>query len=181
MRTSLGFFCLLLATACDPEEPADTAAPLAEEGESCAVEADCADGLVCLGEFAFKGEGWCVEDAMAGSFTATPKVAIPDASSVGVDSTITVSGLATVSVDVVVTLGISHDRPSDLSVTLTNPSGTTATVVSGEDVVSGEFVVRGIPSDEDANGDWTLSVTDPVRSQEGVLSLWQLYIISSYD
>ncbi|MFT4978665.1 MAG: subtilisin-like proprotein convertase family protein [Myxococcota bacterium] len=89
--------------------------------------------------------------------------------------------MATVSVDLVVTLDIDHPRPADLTVTLYNPYGTSGTVVSGSDTVDGDHIVRAIPSDEVANGDWSITIVDSVSGQEGTLESWSLYMISIYD
>lgn len=153
----------------------------ADENESCATAADCKDGLVCLGEYAWGSGGWCVPEDVAGEFSAAPGAAIPDNDATGTSSTVEVTGLATVSVDIVVTLDVTHPRPEDLAVTLSNPLGTEASVVSGAATISGDHIVRGIPSDEDANGDWTLKVTDTASGQRGTLGGWSVYIISTYD
>ena len=161
---------------------ADPTADLgATEEEACDTALECQAGLVCMGEYAWGGGGWCVSEDLAGTFSAAPAVAIPDAGSRGVSDTLAVTGLASVSIDIVVTLDIDHDRPEDLRVTLTNPSGTVARVARAEADLSEPFVARGIPSDEDANGDWTLTVVDEASGRTGTLHAWSVYIISQWD
>lgn len=161
-----------------PEEEVDEGAG---EWEDCDTTADCADGLVCLGEHL--SDGWfCVSEDLAGTFESGDlSESIPDDDPDGLTSTVSVTGMATVSVDLVVTLDIDHPRPADLTVTLYNPYGTEGEVVSGSYSVSGDHIVRAIPSDEVANGDWSITVVDAASGQAGTLTSWSLYMISTYD
>ena len=95
---------------------------LSDSGESCDTSDDCKEGLVCLGELAYGTGLFCVDDTMYGTFSYDSSVAIPDNGST-LTTSVNVSGLATVPVDVVLTLDIDHPRPSDLVVTIDNFNG----------------------------------------------------------
>ena len=147
---------------------------------SCETSADCQEGLVCMGELAWGTGIQCVDDSMYGTFVSDTAVSIPD-SGATVSSTITVSGLATVPVDVVVTLDIDHDRPADLEVTIDNFNGYSETLWSNESDPEGSMVVRAFPSDDMVNGDYSIHITDTVTGEAGVLRGWELYIVSNWD
>ncbi len=151
-----------------------------EEGP-CDVTADCDDGLVCLGEYAYGGGGFCVDESLAGTFTSTTEIAIPDGDATGITSSIEVSGLASVPVDIVVRPDIRHFETSDLVVTLEDPNGVIGEVWTNTVDPKDEVIVRGIPSDDEVNGTWTLRVVDEVAKTEGTLQGWELYLVSIYD
>ena len=80
---------------------------------------------------------------------------------------------------IVVDLDISHARPSDLTVTLTSPHGTTAVLVARPANGTGTGIVFETSANnfwgEDANGTWTLTVTDSVSGSVGTLNGWTLH------
>jgi hypothetical protein len=163
---------------CDEAEPVE----LAGEGDECDADDACADGLVCAG--ATTGYGLCNPDWMRDTFfwTAGP-VAIPDGDADGLEVTLPVSGLASVSTDVQVSLLINHPAPSDLVVTLTNPDTTEAVVIEDATapIVLQDINVFGFPGDESVNGPWTLRVTDEVRGDAGELIDYSLTLTSRWD
>lgn len=153
----------------------------AGEGEACATTDDCASGLLCLGEYRFYTGLFCVDESMAGTFENTTDVgAIPDPGLIA--SPVLVSGLASVPVDIIVTLDIEHPNPADLIVTLHDPNGDIAQVWNQADSPADEVVIRnGIPGDDAVNGTWTLQVEDVVSGVSGQLHGWSLYIVSNWD
>ncbi|MGZ3457387.1 MAG: M4 family metallopeptidase [Archangium sp.] len=75
-------------------------------------------------------------------------------------------------------LDITHSKPSDLTVTLTSPSGKSAVVFNGASGTSttgvkGTFDPSAFAG-EHTQGDWTLTVKDSVRKGTGTLNSWGL-------
>ncbi|MBR1126689.1 S8 family serine peptidase [Bradyrhizobium iriomotense] len=101
---------------------------------------------------------------------------IPDGSG-SLQSTITLASSERLD-KVVVDLNISHPHVSDLTVTLTSPSGTTATLINHPANGTGGGIVFETTANtfwgEDAKGNWTLSVTDNVTGNAGTLNSWTL-------
>ncbi|MBR1179840.1 S8 family serine peptidase [Bradyrhizobium sp. KB893862 SZCCT0404] len=83
----------------------------------------------------------------------------------------------------VIDLDISHLHVSDLTVTLTSPGGTTATLVSHPANGTGTGIVFEATANsfwgEDAKGVWTLSVSDNVAGNTGTLNNWSLTAMGS--
>ena len=132
-------------------------------------------------------------------------LAIPDFSSSNpqsASSTIAVSGVAGIA-HLTVNMSIDHTWDSDLTATLTNPSGTTITLfgkvgASGHNFTNTTFDdAAGTPigsgsapfsgsyqpqqslstfSTQDANGTWTLKVTDGASGDLGTLLEWSMSI-----
>jgi subtilisin-like proprotein convertase family protein/subtilisin family serine protease len=79
---------------------------------------------------------------------------------------------------VVVDLNITHPHVSDLTITLTSPSGTTAILAAHPASGTGGGIAFETTANnfwgEDAKGDWTLTVTDSVAGNVGTLSGWTL-------
>ena len=153
---------------------------LSDSGESCDTSDDCKDGLVCLGELAWGTGLFCVDDTMYGTFSNNTSIAIPDNGRT-VTSTVNVSGLASVPVDVVLTLDIDHPRPSDLVVTIDNFNGYSEIVWNNDSSPSSEIIVRAFPSDDMVNGNYSIHIEDTVSGQSGTLNGWDLYIVSNWD
>jgi subtilisin-like proprotein convertase family protein len=82
---------------------------------------------------------------------------------------------------IVVDLDITHAKPSDLIVTLISPAGTTATLVSNPANGTGAGITFEISANnfwgEDAKGDWTLTITDVVSGNSGILNGWTLEVL----
>jgi subtilisin-like proprotein convertase family protein len=78
----------------------------------------------------------------------------------------------------VIDLNITHPHVSDLTVTLTSPDGTTATLASHPVSGTGSGIVFETSANnfwgEDAKGTWTLTVTDSVSGNVGTLNGWTL-------
>lgn len=157
-------------------------------GTECLAADACpsGSGLVCAG--AATGWGLCLPGWMKGRFVLAPEAAIPDgptAAGGGLRVPFVVYGLATVSMDVVVDLHISHPRISDLRVTLTNPAETASVLFDGSRegrqlVLRGE-VARGFPGDESVNGSWVLEVVDTRAGDVGVLYDFALTLTTRWD
>jgi subtilisin-like proprotein convertase family protein len=161
-------------------------APVGGEGDACAASASslCPPGLYCAG-LSFGNEGICQPAWMVGKFEATPFFTIPDADPLGVGSTIEVNGLATVSIDVLLTARIIHPAPGQLTVTLRNPAGTEVVVWDEPQSLPGflmlDQAVWGFPGDESANGPWTLHAVDKESGNIGYIESWSLLLSSRYD
>jgi len=150
------------------------------EGDDCSTSADCASGMVCMGELAYNNGIFCVdEEDAAGTFTQTPGVVVPDGGSVS--DAVRIDDLRSVPIDVKLTLDIDHDRPEDLVVLLEDGNGQVATIWDRDAAPAAEMIVRAFPSDDMVNGTWTLTVIDEVDGVEGTLESWELYIVSSWD
>ncbi len=144
----------------------------------CDTSADCADGLVCMGEIAWNSGIYCVDDSMYGNFTHDEADEIPDQGSLV--TAVNVQGLGSVPIDVVLTLDVDHPRPSDLKITMEH-IGYEQVVWDHETSPSNEIIIRAVPSDDMVQGDWTLTVEDSVAGETGELHGWNLYIVSNWD
>ena len=158
------------------------------ENTPCDLNNPCPEGLACLGEYAWGGGGWCVKGWMAKTFYNAEQVAIPDGDAQGVTTAITACGLATVPVDVVVTLNIDHPKPEDLVVTLYDPAASPEEPDNGASFIvwnqtpdGASTVVAGFPGDDMVNGQWELHVQDTAAGSEGTLKGWSLYLLSNFD
>lgn len=157
----------------------DTTSSVPGTNDSCATTAQCGSGLVCLGEFAWMSGGWCIPAWFAKTFFVGEALSIPDDGSV-VSSQVVVCGLASVPIDIVVVLHLDHPNPEDLIVTLHAP-GEQAVLLDQEPWVPGPIVAKGIPSDNTANGLWSLEIVDVVSGDAGTLHGWSLYVLSMWD
>jgi len=160
-------------------------APIAEDGEAqlgedCESEDACADGLICLGAISW-GNGWCVEDSFAATFDMGVAAAIPDADPNGVTSTIEVSGLASVPIDIRVWIDLDHPDPQSLTYTLIDPNGATATLSAPGEGNVADILWRNITSDDNIHGTWSLQVVDTATGDVGTLLGWSLYLTSTWD
>lgn len=152
----------------------------ADQGMDCTTDADCTDGSVCMGDEVWNGM-FCVNAWQEGTFSMNESLEIPDMGSV--ESSVVVYGLATVPIDVVLTLDIDHPDPSSLQFTMynfngyeSNPAQLDAELVSG-----GRILVRAFPSDDMVNGTYTLVMTDTKSGGIGVINGWDLRITSTFD
>ena len=151
----------------------------AQHGDPCTAHGDCQSGL-CGGITIFE-EGICLESWMAGTFSSSQVVAIPDGGP-ATTSTIDVSGLASVPMDVMVTLDIDHPRKQDLVVFLHQPGGAGGTLWNNEANPPSFFeVAPGIEGDNMVNGPWILEVTDTVTGETGTINGWSMWITSRWD
>jgi len=122
--------------------------------------------------------------------SASPGLAIPDASTTGVSSTISLTGspastctVASITVDV----DITHTYIGDLRVGLTSPGGVLvelhAWTGGATDNILGNYPTTLTPSGSlsaftgvAAAGSWTLNVADTAASDAGTLNSWGLHI-----
>ncbi len=157
--------------------------PVPGEGADCGQRQPCADGTLCAGTTLW-GEGTCVAQWMAGRFINDQWYRIPDAP-VPLTSSVVVTGLASVPVDITVTVQIDHSRGTDLRVKLIDPNGDEA--ILWEDSrevgrgVARSFVSSGISRDDAVNGRWTLQIDDQVPNNGGWLKGWDLFVVSRWD
>ncbi|HUS64764.1 MAG TPA: proprotein convertase P-domain-containing protein [Kofleriaceae bacterium] len=151
-----------------------------DEGSPCSATAHCVagSGLLCAG-LTREPAGLCLPAWMRRRYAATPGVDITDSDPAGVTSSVLVSGLATVDMDVSVSLRVVHPDTTQLRVTLTNPAGTEAVVFDGEpgqEIWVDDLPVDGFPGDESVNGTWTLRVVDKTTGETGLLDAWDLLV-----
>ena len=147
--------------------------------DACSPALPCGPDLACLGEFIW-GSGWCVAEWFAKDFYSYDDLAIPDAGST-VSSSVIACGLATVPVDIVVTLHLDHPRPQDLVVRLEDPNNQQGVVLNHQTWSPGPIVVSVGSGDDTVNGEWTLHVTDTVSGESGRLLGWSVYLLSNWD
>jgi hypothetical protein len=156
---------------------------VAGEGANCgASDGSCGEGLVCIGDL--MGEGWntptCEPAWMANSFASNPMLSIPNNGFV-TDSQVA-CGLYTVPMGGILYLDITHDNLSQLEVSLDNPDGGYLLSFTPTAEILSEGLVITPPTDESANGTWTLRVEDTVSgTTTGVLNGWALYLESWPD
>jgi len=111
--------------------------------------------------------------------SASPNLPIKDKTTV--ESKITIS--EDVSIDkLAVGIDIDHSWKGDLSITLTSPSGKTATIHNrtggSQDDVKGDFDLS-VFAGESSKGEWTLSVTDHASRDEGHFNHWGLNVLGT--
>lgn len=152
-------------------------------GESCSLDGACGPGLVCGGhsdDFA----GICNPAWMRAEFVNEGSGSIPDGPEGGVGVSVQALGIGTVPTDAIVRVVIQHPRPNDLRLTLENTIGTVVPVWeagAGPIPSAPEGIPVNVPSDESANGLWTLTVFDTVAGQTGTVGLFSLELISRFD
>jgi cysteine-rich repeat protein len=146
----------------------------------CGLENPCPEGLVCLGAYAWAEGGWCVPDWFAKDFYSHDLAPLPEDGS-RYSSSVVACGLASVPVDIVVELHLSHPRPEDLIIELEDPNGQVGTVLDRQAWQSGPIVARVGSGDDQVNGRWTLHLRDTVSGETGVLTGWSLYLLSRWD
>ncbi len=116
------------------------------------------------------------------SASHSPAKVIADNSTVTDSITISNTNLVIDRVDVV--LNLSHTNIGQLVVTLTSPDGTTSVLVN-QPGTSQDNIVFTLDSvqfwGEDANGTWTLSVTDKATGDTGKLNSWTLKLYGDAD
>jgi subtilisin-like proprotein convertase family protein len=105
----------------------------------------------------------------------TDNLTIPDGGSL--QSHITL-GSSLILDKIVVDLNITHPNVSELTVTITSPDGTTATLVADPANGTGSGITFETSANnfwsEDAKGDWTLTVSDSAAGNVGTLNNWSL-------
>ncbi|MDN5005274.1 S8 family serine peptidase [Bradyrhizobium sp. GCM10027634] len=115
-------------------------------------------------------------DMSTESATHGDNAAIPDGTG-SLSSQITFASSLKVE-KMVIDLNITHASPSDLTVTLTGPDGTSAALASHPTGGTGSGIVFETTANtfwgDDAKGTWTLTVTDSVSGNSGTLNGWTL-------
>lgn len=153
---------------------------LAQVGEDCESTEDCAEGLMCAGAIAWGSGVFCTDTWGVFSWEEGPETIPDDGSELA--TTVDVQGLASVPVDVVLTVRIDHDNPADLELSIDNFNGYGETLWSGGDADPElEMVVYAFPSDDMVHGEYTVRITDTVAGTEGELLGWDLLVVSVYD
>lgn len=160
-----------------PEEPEVV---LSLENEDCTADSECADGLVCMG-WTMWTTGWCIDEDLSATFDGTGG-SIPDGDPNGWTGTVEVSDLASVPIDIIVTIDLDHAAPESLTYTLIDPNEQTADL-SPPNPQTGITTIlwRNITSDDEIDGTWSLVVTDPSAGDAGSVVSWSLYLTSTYD
>ena len=157
---------------------------LSGEGETCSAESDCQEGLLCT-DLTHGDQGSCVPQWMSGSFFMATPTAVPDDDPNGIETSVVVSGLATVPTDVELDLKIRHTWVGDLRVILVDPNGQEAIVWDRQggsaDDIRWRGPVAGFSMDDSVNGRWTLRVSDHAAYDEGIIEGWSLFLISRWD
>ncbi|MFT7583282.1 MAG: hypothetical protein ACI9MR_004969, partial [Myxococcota bacterium] len=159
-------------------------------GGQCGPERVCGADLVCAG-MALWGDGICFPSWMLGRHDAdtTPAVTIPDNGAVTIP--IPVSGMASVEVDVILYLEITHPAAAQLSLTMLNPLNEdgdisqAVTVLNVGDASGSNLLIHravvGFSGDEVANGEWALVVADEVAGQVGTVDVLWMEMTSRWD
>lgn len=152
------------------------------EGAHCDQRTSCASGTLCAGTTLW-GEGNCVPQWMAERFEVDGPI---DLSQPRVTSSVVVNGLASVPVDITVTVRMSHPRADELRVTLTDPNGDSALLWERSAELNAplarSFATNGISRDDEVNGLWTLTIEDLESGDaSGSIEGWSLFIVSRYD
>jgi|GEM_PF-3600283 DNA uptake protein ComE-like DNA-binding protein len=156
------------------------ASPGSADGEVCAAHDNCASEL-CVGLTIYP-EGWCAAESMADEFTYDEAIEIPDGDANGFSVDMTFNGLATVPVDVVVTIDVNHPHPEDLIVALHQPGGGYEILWNHEANPPTQVSAGwGIERDNMVNGVWTIDVIDTVSGNAGELLGVSLWLSSNYD
>lgn len=133
---------------------------------------DCADGA-CANDAACQSNGPATYSELS-----DVSVAIPDQSTAGVESTLTISGNGSIT-SVAVEVGITHSYRGDLTVTLVHPDGTEAVLVDKAGGGSADIDERFETSafnGRPAAGPWTLRVVDNFQGDTGTLDVWLLEV-----
>ena len=157
----------------------DTSVNPPGSGTSCSLTDPCGEGLVCMGAYLWD-EGICIADWFAKEFHHYDNQVIPEDGSV-LTSPVVACGLASVPVDILVTLHLDHPRTEDLVVELEDPNGQKGYVLNLEEWKPGQWVVQVGSGDDTVNGEWTLTVTDTVAGESGTLIGWSVYLVSRWD
>lgn len=113
-----------------------------------------------------------------------PRVAIPDANTAGITSTLNQTQAGTIK-DIVVSVDIEHTYIGDLQIEIIAPSGLSALLHDREgtwrDNISRSYDVASTPAlqgfiGQSIPGDWQLRVRDLARVDQGQLNAWSLKI-----
>jgi hypothetical protein len=146
------------------------------EGDPCTREDLCAPGLRCHG--LTRGVSGFCRPVESGGVYELPGGPIPEGGA-GLVMPFEVGDPGGTDEDVLVQLELRHPRPADLRVTIENPAGVVATVMSGASYPSGEVVdigVFGLPGGQAIRGTWTLTILDETPGQAGEIGIARVEI-----
>jgi hypothetical protein len=122
----------------------------------------------------------CAADAScqppAQEYSAEPNLAIPDNDTTGVSSTITVEDAGTIET-LTVAVRITHTYIGDLVVSLTGPTGVSATLHNRTGGSADELRATFTPAElagTDLAGTWTLRIADLAGHDTGTLDAWSI-------
>ena len=170
------------------EDDVDCTAGGVPAGSECNDAKLCKSGLICCGttwDF-----GLCFEAWMHAVFPVEGPLPIPSGDPAGLVSDVNVTGLATVPMDAIVKIHITHPNPSQLTLSLNMPpqwSGepTYEDVFWDQEPTNGPDLTLHMPvgfvGDETVNGTWTLKVIDHGGGDGGEVVDWSLELTSRWD
>jgi subtilisin-like proprotein convertase family protein len=111
--------------------------------------------------------------------SANQTIAIPDNSSVGVNSSITINTTKMIE-QIRVKIWVSHTYAGDLGIKLTSPQGTTSSLwqdksaLNGYQNLTGMIFLSNAFYGESSTGTWTLNIYDAAPSNTGSLTEWRI-------
>ncbi|MEM7152004.1 MAG: proprotein convertase P-domain-containing protein [Myxococcota bacterium] len=160
------------------------------EGMDCNVDMPCAPGLLCAGLIRSvalgngRNDGICLPESNAGVFYGEAEPIPSDGDLL--QAPLSVSGLATVDMDVAIWVEVDHPAPQELIIQLRNPDGNQVPVTNLDFAPfhpGGVGIVpTGFSGDESVNGTWTLVVQDTAsNANNGTIMSWELEIMSRLD
>lgn len=163
-----------------PEETADCSRTESDDRREITDSCPAGSGLICSG--VFDGSGLCFpawqrsrqvhEESFDWAFSVAPGASV--------ELPMRFYGMTTVSMDVRASGYV--DGPGEVSIRIQNPLGTEATAFEGS--VGGythfNAPALGIPGDEDANGDWVVTVEN-LGSESVSVGEFAIEIQSRYD
>jgi subtilisin-like proprotein convertase family protein len=144
----------------------------------------------------------------ASTGTLNPALTIPDNSTTGVSSALSIANMSSAVSSISLTLNISHVRDGQLSAFLIGPDGTQITlfsnvggfgqnfsnttlsdgastlISSGSAPFAGTYkpsTAFGVFNGKSANGTWTLLVKDGVQNRTGTLNSWSLTVTTATE
>ncbi|MFT5434697.1 MAG: hypothetical protein ACI9OJ_005411, partial [Myxococcota bacterium] len=148
-------------------------------GASCGATQVCGEDLLCAG-LTNGFSGFCNPKWMWGTYYAQTPTAIPDTGQVTLP--LIISAQASVEVDVILYVQITHPDPSKLTLTMLNPLNeegdiSQAVPIFDQEPTTGPNLtlhvpVKGFSGDEVANGEWALVVEDHGAGGGTVDVLW---------
>jgi hypothetical protein len=149
--------------------------PVAKDVDFCTAPIDCGPDAYC-------SNGSCMSPWKTGVFSDVAYAPLVDGGEL--KRTITVNGLATVTIIGTMDLVIRHPDTGELTITIINPHGTELPIFSG-DPAGQDLVLNAVPfpvlGDESANGDFTLRIQDANGGETGWLSHWRIFLTSRWD
>ena len=160
-------------------------------GMDCSFTEPCPIGSICSNLTVWSA-GFCQEAALTNTYDG-PKGTIPDGDPAGVELVVNVDDLATVPMDAILDVALTHPDPSELTIKLSVPKQYDGSITAELTVWDQGLVmtpgslqvsipVKGVPGDESVNGEWTLIVIDNVAGGgSGTVDGWVLELTSRWD